>query len=121
MSTKAAAETSSLDTAKLGVALLVLVGSLGAFYYFADAPKLYRVVGILVAVGVAVAIALQTDKGRQVAGFVKESQIEVRKVVWPTRQETVQTTIFVLIVVVIFGILLWVLDLLLAGLIQSII
>ena len=103
------------------LALLVLVGSLVGFYYFGDAPKLYRVVGMLVAVGVAVAIALQTDKGRQVSGFVRESQIEVRKVVWPTRQETVQTTIFVLIVVVIFGILLWVLDLLLAGLIQSII
>ncbi len=121
MSTKAAVEQSSWDTAKLAAALLVLVGALVAFYYYADASKLLRVVGMLAAVGIAAAIAMQTDKGRQVAGFVRDAHIEVRKVVWPTRQETMQTTLFVMIVVIVFAILLWLLDLMLAGLIQTLI
>jgi len=119
MSTKAAVEHSSWDTAKLGLSLLVLIGSVVAFYYFADASKLIRVVGMLLAVGVAAAIALQTDKGRQVAGFVRDAQVEVRKVVWPTRQETTQVTFIVVIVVIVFAILLWILDLILGGIIQS--
>ena len=76
---------------------------------------------MLVAVGVALAISLQTDKGRQVSSFIRDAQIEVRKVVWPTRQETIQTTMFVMIVVVVFGILLWVLDLMLSSLVQTLI
>ncbi len=106
METKAI-EQSPWDFAKLGAALAILLGALVAFYYYADASKLYRVVGMLVAVGVAAVISLQTDKGRQVSGFVRDAQVEVRKVVWPTRQETMQTTMFVIIVVVIFAILLW--------------
>lgn len=121
MNTKALAEQSSWDIAKLATALLVLVGSVVAFYYYADASKLIKVVGMLASVGIAVAIALQTDKGRQVSSFVREAQIEVRKVVWPTRQETMQTTMFVMIVVIIFGVLLWVLDLMLSSLVQTLI
>lgn len=121
MSTKAAVEQNSWDTAKLVVALLVLLGSLVAFYYYADASKLVRVVGMLAAVGVAAAIGLQTEKGRQAAAFVREAQIEVRKVVWPTRQETMQTTLFVMIVVIVFAILLWVLDLILSSGVQGLI
>ena len=114
-------EQSPWDLAKLGAALAILLGALIAFYYYADASKLYRVVGMLVAVGVAAVISLQTDKGRQVSGFVRDAQVEVRKVVWPTRQETMQTTMFVIIVVVIFAILLWLLDLMLSSVIQMLI
>jgi preprotein translocase subunit SecE len=121
MNTKALPEQSSWDIAKLAAALLVLIGSVAAFHYYADASKLVRVVGMLVAVGVALAISLQTDKGRQVSSFIRDAQIEVRKVVWPTRQETIQTTMFVMIVVVVFGILLWVLDLMLSSLVQTLI
>lgn len=121
MNTKAAVETNSWDTLKLLLALGVLIGSLFAFYYYADASKLYRVVGMVVAVGVAAAISLQTEKGRQVSGFVRNAQIEVRKVVWPTRQETLQTTMFVMIVVIIFGFVLWGLDIVLSNLVQLLI
>ena len=102
METKAI-EGSPWDIAKLGLALSILVGALIAFYYYADASKLYRVVGMLAAVGVAIFISLQTDKGRQVSSFVRDAQIEVRKVVWPTGQETRQTTLVVMIVVVLFA------------------
>ena len=121
MNTKTAVEPSPWDTAKLAAAVLVLLGSVVAFYYFGDASKLVRVVGMLAAVGVALAIALQTEKGRQVSGFVRDAQIEVRKVVWPTRQETTQITLIVIVVVIIFAILLWVLDLILGGLVQTLI
>ena len=99
-----------MDTAKLSVAVLIVVGAMVAFYYYADQSLLLRVVGLLVAVVVAGAIAYQTEKGRFVAGFFKDAQIEIRKVVWPTREETVQTTLVVLLVVVVVAIGLWLLD-----------
>lgn len=121
MNTKAAVEPSAWDTVKLAISLAILVASLVAFYYYADVSKLYRVLGIVAAFGIAIAITLQTDKGRQISGFVREAQIEVRKVVWPTRKETTQTTLIVMIVVIIFGALLWLLDLILAKSIQGLI
>jgi preprotein translocase subunit SecE len=121
MNTKVVDEPSSWDSVKLAAALLVLAGSVVAFYYYADASKLARVAGMLTAVAIAAAIALQTGRGRQLSGFARDAQIEVRKVVWPTRQETMQTTMFVMIVVIVFGILLWLLDLLLSSVIQTLI
>ena len=120
MSTKAETDTSTLDTVKLAAAVAILMGALVAFYYYADVSKLARVVGMIAAVGVAAAIALQTDKGRTIASFVKEAQIEVRKVVWPTRQETVQTTLVVMVVVVIVAIFLWLLDMALGGIVSQV-
>ena len=118
MRTKAETDTTTLDTVKLAVALVILIGSLVAFYYYAEVSKLARVVGLIAAVGVAAVIALQTDKGRTIVSFVRESQTEVRKVVWPTRQETVQTTFMVMVVVVIISIFLWILDMALGGIVS---
>jgi len=118
MSTKAETDTSTLDTVKLAAAMAILMGAMVAFYYYADVSKLARVVGLIAAVGVAAAIALQTDKGRTLASFVKDAQIEVRKVVWPTRQETVQTTLVVMVVVIIIAIFLWILDMALGGIVS---
>jgi len=119
MNTKVTMEPNPLDTAKLSLSLLILVGGLIAFYYYSDASKLFRVSGVIVSTLLSLAIAFQTDKGRQISAFIRDANIEVRKVIWPTRQETVQTTFVVMIVVVIFAILLWLLDLMLGGLVQS--
>jgi preprotein translocase subunit SecE len=108
-----------MDTAKLALALTILVGSVVGFYYFAELSKLMRVGGIIAAVGIALMISLQTAKGRGLAGFVKEAQIEVRKVVWPTRQETVQTTLVVIVVVIIIAIFLWLLDMGLGAIVST--
>ncbi|CAN0409784.1 unnamed protein product [Phaeothamnion confervicola] len=121
MNTKVVTETSPLDTVKLGIALAMLLGGVVAFQYYAEAPRLVRVGGMILNVILALVLASQTDKGRMVVGFVRDAQIEVRKVVWPTRQETVQTTIVVMIVVVIFAFLLWMLDIFLGWAIQSVI
>ncbi len=105
-------ETTSgkLDTFKLGLALLILIGALVGFYFYADQDLLYRVVGLLAAVGISVAIALQTEKGREIWGYFHDAQIEVRKVVWPTRKETVNTTLLVIAMVIVVAIILWLLD-----------
>jgi preprotein translocase subunit SecE len=118
MSKNAETVASPLDTAKLAVALIVLVGALVGFYYYAEVSKLIRVISLIAAVGIAAAIALQTEKGRSLSSFVKESQTEVRKVVWPTRQETVQTTLVVMVVVVVIAIFLWLLDMGLGGIVS---
>lgn len=118
MSTKAEAPSSALDTVKLGAALALLIGAVAAFYYFADMSKLVRVIGLVAAVGIAAVIALQTERGRHLTGFVREAQTEVRKVVWPTKQETVQTTLVVMVVVVIIAIFLWLLDMALGGIVS---
>lgn len=105
-------ETSGLklDTLKLAIALLVVLSAVSAFYIYADQSLLYRVIGLLVGAGIAVAITLQTDKGRQILGYFQDAQVEVRKVVWPTRQETLQTTFIVIMMVVLIAIILWLLD-----------
>ncbi|CAK0781182.1 Protein translocase subunit SecE [Gammaproteobacteria bacterium] len=101
------------DKLKLGLAVLVLMTGIGAFYYFSDLSTFVRVFGLLVAGGASVAIALQTASGREGWDFVLESRGEVRKVVWPTRAETVQATLVVMGMVVVMAILMWFLDALL--------
>ena len=108
----------SLDTVKLVVAVLAVIAAVAGFLY-PGLPLLFRVGGLLIGGGVAVAIALQTSKGREVWAFFREAQIEVRKVVWPTRQETVQTTLVVILVVILVAIILWLLDIFLGWSISS--
>jgi preprotein translocase subunit SecE len=95
---------------KLGAAILLVVVGIGAFYYFSDTSAFVRTLGLLLAGGVAVAISLQTDPGRETRDFVLEARAEVRKVVWPTRAETVKSSLVVMGMVVVMAILMWVLD-----------
>jgi len=99
-----------MDTVKLVVALLIAVAAMAAFYIYPEQSMLLRVSGLLLGGGIAVAIAFQTVKGRNIWGFFHGAQIEVRKVVWPTRQETVQTTLLVILVVILLSIILFILD-----------
>ena len=69
-----------------------------------------RVLALLVVTGVSIAIAMQTERGRNTWGFVKDARSEVRKVVWPTRAETMQTTLIVIIMVLVVGVILWLMD-----------
>lgn len=121
MAAKTEVQSSSLDTAKLAAAVLLLVGGVIAFYWYQDQSTLYRVLGLVAITIVAVAIAMTTAKGRSTVSFLQESRTEVRKMVWPTRAETAQTTLVVFLVVIIVGIFLWLLDMLLSWLIQFII
>ncbi len=115
MSTNTEAQGSMLDTIKLLVALLILLAGIAGFYYFSESALLYRVLGLLAMVGVSVGLSVTTEKGRSLLGFLGLARMEVRKMVWPTRAETMQTTLMVFILVVILAIFLWFVDMLLGA------
>lgn len=110
MNTKVETASGKLDFFKLFISLAILIAAIAAFYIYEDQSQLLRVVGLLAAAGVSIAIALQTDQGRTLWAFIQDAQIEVRKVVWPTRQETVNTTLIVIVVVIFFSLILFGLD-----------
>jgi preprotein translocase subunit SecE len=99
-----------LDTAKLALAVAVLLSGLVAYYVYDQWATVLRVGAVLLALAGAVAIVYQTARGKQIWRFIQGSQVEVRKVIWPTRQETLQTTLTVLVFVFILGIFFWLLD-----------
>ena len=98
------------DLVKMVVAALVVIAAVVGFYVFEDQSTPLRVAGLLAATGVAAWIGLQTEPGRRFWTFLQEAQLEVRKVVWPTRPETLQTTLLVIGVVIIAALILWGLD-----------
>jgi preprotein translocase subunit SecE len=107
-------ENSPLDLVKLVVSVLLVLGGIFAFYWFAEAAATgYRAAALVVVIIVAFALASTTALGARTRLFLSESQFELRKVIWPTRQETVQTTIVILVVVTILSLVLWVIDVLL--------
>ncbi len=110
MVTKTEQSSSAIDTIKLMTALLVLIAGVVGFYYFEEESQLLRVLGMLAVAVAAFFIAASSDPGRRGLGFARDARVEVRKVVWPTRQETLQTTVAVLIMVVIVAIMLWLFD-----------
>ena len=113
-------KTDSLDKIKLFIALAILSAGIVGFYYFVDQPSLFRVVGMLVAGGISVAVIMQTAVGRSIWGFAKSSRNEVRKVVWPTRKETMSATMIIAVLVSVVGLLLALLDYLLVHVVQFI-
>ena len=111
----ARAETASavLDTVKLVIAVAILVLGIGGFYYFADKALALRVLGVVAAGILCLATLATTAMGRLFLGFLVESRVEVRKVIWPTRQETLQSHLVVVALVFLVGLILWTLDALL--------
>ncbi len=120
MATKPETSSSSVgDTLLLMLSVLVLIGGIVGFYYFeSQAITVVRSVGLLLAVGIAMFIARFTEKGMTLFRFFKEADIERRKVVWPTRTETVQTTIMVIIVTIIVSIMLFFIDMAIGWLVR---
>ncbi len=118
MNARAEAGATGLDTVKLVAAAILLIAGIYGFYHFAAYSTLLRVVGLLAIGGIAAAIALQTDQGRRLWQFAGDARNEVRKVVWPTRQETLQTTLIVIVMVLILGIILWLFDMMLMSILR---
>ena len=119
MSVHAETPASTLDTIKLALAVLIVAAGIGGFYYFGEVSQLLRVLGLLVIIGIAVAIALTSEPGRTLWRFATDSRVELRKVVWPSRQETLQTTLIVIVVVLIMGVFLWLVDMLLLNIVKA--
>ena len=118
MNARTEAGATGLDTVNLVAAAISLIAGIYGFYHFAAYSTLLRVVGLLAIGGVAAAIALQTDQGRRLWQFAGDARNEVRKVVWPTRQETLQTTLIVIVMVFILGIILWLFDMMLMSILR---
>jgi len=110
--------SNKLDSFKLLLAIATLVLGVVGFYYYEAESQLYRVLGVVFAAIVAIGISSTTTLGQNLIGFGRAARMEVRKVVWPTRRETVQTTLMVMVAVFIIGIFLWLIDMLLAEAIQ---
>jgi preprotein translocase subunit SecE len=109
--TEQQAVSSHKDTALLIAALGVIVGGMFAFYYYqAELNALLRVLMLLGSLALSLGLAYQTRLGRELWGYAAGARIELRKVVWPTRQESVQATLMIAAVVLIAALLLWGLD-----------
>lgn len=110
-----------VDSLKLGLAILVLLAGVVGFYLLDKEPLFVRIAAVLVAVGVAAALAYATAVGRGIWRFAFDSRVEVRKMVWPTRQETVQTTLVVVLLIVVISLFLWGVDSLLAWIVRGVV
>jgi preprotein translocase subunit SecE len=103
---------------KLLVAALLLVAGIAGFYLLADKPTVVRILAVLAGVAASVAVLWSTPVGQRSLGFIGESIVEARKVVWPTRKETIQTTLVVFALVVVMAAFLAVVDIGFAFMVQ---
>ena len=108
-----------IDWAKWSfVALLVAIG-VYANWYYQEQSLFLRVLGLLFVASISFFIVITTDKGHRAWSLIKDARAEIRRVVWPTNNETTQTTLVVLVMVVIFSLILWGLDSLLSWFVSS--
>ncbi len=99
-----------MDKIRLVLALLLVAAGVGGFYLLGDKPAVLRLLVVLAGVAAAVAVMWTTVMGREALTFISEAAAEARKVVWPSRKETVQTTGAVFALVLVMGVILWVVD-----------
>jgi preprotein translocase subunit SecE len=98
------------DKIKFALALLLLAAGLAGFYLLGEQAMILRVLSVLAGVAASVAVAWQTEPGQRFFVFAKEAAGEAKKVAWPTRKETMQTTGIVFGFVVVMAIFLWLTD-----------
>ncbi len=98
------------DRLKLILAVALLVAGVAGFYALAGQPQVLRVLTVMAGVGLALLIGMRSGPGGRLWGFLKDSRTEVRRVVWPTRRETLQTTGVVFLAAVVVGLMLWLFD-----------
>ncbi|NKB46825.1 MAG: preprotein translocase subunit SecE [Legionellales bacterium] len=110
MKTKDSKINSSIDVLKWIVGLLIVAGGVAANYYYIAQPAPIRLIGWIVLVMVVAGIFATTEQGQRFLHFAKESKVELQKVVWPSRHETVQSTAIVAVMVVAVSFMLWLMD-----------
>ncbi|MFQ5548609.1 MAG: preprotein translocase subunit SecE [Woeseia sp.] len=103
-------ESGILDILKLLIAAGLLVGGVFGFYWYVAWPQALRVLLVLGGLGACIGIAATSTQGQRVWAFIQGSRIEIRKVVWPTKQETTQTAIAVFIFTLVMALFFWALD-----------
>ena len=104
-------ESGILDTIKLLIAAAALVGGLYAYYYYeAELAQAIRVLMVLGGTIAGIGIAMTSVQGQRLWHFIQGSRVEIRKVIWPTKQETTQTAIAVFVFTLVMMLFFWVLD-----------
>ena len=100
-----------LDIIKLSIAAAALVGGLYAYYYYEpEIAQALRVLMVLAGTAAGIGIAMTSTQGQRLWHFIQGSRVEIRKVVWPTKQETTQTAIAVFVFTLILSLFFWALD-----------
>ncbi|MEC4728981.1 preprotein translocase subunit SecE [Shewanella sp. D64] len=110
MTTNTESQSNSLDIVKWALVVILLAAAIVGNQMYGEESVLVRAISVVVAFVIAGFIALQTEKGKQALSFAREAQIEVRKVVWPTRQEALNTTFIVLAATGVLALILWGMD-----------
>jgi len=104
-------ESGVLDIIKLSLAAAALVGGLYAYYYYEPSiAQALRVLMVLAGTAAGIGIAMTSTQGQRLWHFIQGSRVEIRKVVWPTKQETTQTAIAVFVFTLIMSLFFWALD-----------
>jgi preprotein translocase subunit SecE len=114
MTEQAQENPTALDAAKLVAGVAILAAGVAGFYLLSSQPIWLRWIIVLAALVVGILVGLQSQQGKTLWAFVQAARIELRKVVWPNRQETMQVTIVVFAMVIVLGLFFWGLDTLLA-------
>ena len=100
----------ALDAAKLAAGVAIVAAGVAGFYLLAEQPIWLRWILVLAALAAGTLVSLQSYQGKTFWAFVQSSRIELRKVVWPNRQETMQVTIVVFAMIIVLGLFFWGLD-----------
>jgi preprotein translocase subunit SecE len=109
-----------VDKIKFWLAILLVISGLVGFYYLGDSLMIVRVGVVLLGLALGAVVAYTTAPGRQFYVFAQESVVETKKVVWPTRKETMQTTMIVLLFVIVMAVFLWIVDVSLMSIVQMV-
>ncbi len=107
-----------MDKIKFAIVLALVAAGIYGFYHYTDEAFLFRVLGLLVVIAVAFGIVVTTQAGANGVNFGRAAVVEMRKTVWPTKKETMQTTGIVMIMVIIMGLVLWLFDTILVSIIR---
>ena len=110
MSTEANSIGAGRNQLFTALSVLTLIISLSGFYVFSDQSTLLRALGMIAGTIASLAFLMQASAGQNAWEYLKGTRLEVRKVVWPTRKETTQTTLIVVVMVFVVGVFLWLVD-----------
>jgi len=104
-------ESGVLDIIKLLLSAAALIGGLYAYYYYEpQIAQALRVLMVLAGTAAGIGIAMTSTQGQRLWHFIQGSRVEIRKVVWPTKQETTQTAIAVFVFTLVMSLFFWALD-----------
>lgn len=110
--------TSVSDIIKLIISPVLIILGIVGFYYFSDLQFLYRVIALVAVISSSIAVLFTTTKGLTLLSFIAESKQEFKRIVWPTKDEAIRTTLLVFVMVSLVGFVLWFLDMLFFSAVQ---